>query len=79
MEENGAVDRYRLEQLEQDLKPLATVPGDIKALQGRFEGLEKWLAKVESKVDRLMFAVLTLALSIAGSAVTLVITLGGGS
>lgn len=53
---------------------MTPAPSDVATLAYRVEELEKDVKQLTGKVDRLMWAVLSLALSIAGSAVVFAIT-----
>lgn len=78
MDDQCAVNRYRLDRIDAELQALDALPGKTEAIEQRVKGLETWLGKVDSKVDRLLFAILGLSLTIAGSAAVLVLTIGGG-
>lgn len=79
MDDDCAVSRYRLDQIEAELRALDALPGKTEAIEQRVKGLEQWVSKLDGKLDRLIFAVLGLSFTIAAAAATLVLTIGGGT
>lgn len=76
--ENGALDRYRLEELERDIEPLRPLPGQVDAIRDRVKADEERVDVIEGKLDRLTLAIVTLAITIAGSAIAIALTVGSG-
>ena len=76
--EDGALDRYRLDELERDIEPLRRLPGEVSAIRDRVKAAEDRDDVIDGKLDRLTLAIVTLAITIAGSAIAIALTVGSG-
>ena len=69
MNADDPVFRYRMDELEKDIAPFKELPGRVKAIEDN-------QSKLETSINRLTWAIVGFAFTVAGSAVALLIAGG---